>query len=425
MECEEIKKIIPKYFQHTASDEEIQSVEEHLCVCHDCRTVLGELMDKASEASETVEISSPDQAEIPSENKIQEEIKEKKEDMEYFPGEDIETALDKVDDVLGKPEPAKGDSGDKADKTEPIIEEKEDKKDEDSSFEIIDNSADIPHQEPITEGDTDALDIKAFDSVVKGSREPEEKAELPLEEEKIELIPEEETKEEKAEGLADEDSSFEIIKDPPVEQRQEFPTERDIEALDKKDFNLIGEEPKESEETIEIIPEEEKKEEKAEGLADEDSSFEIIDNSADIPHLEPVAESDADALDIKAFDSAVEGSEQPEEKAELPLEEEKIELISEEEKKEEKKEEKEKTFEPAAEKDILFKEEIPEEPVLKEENTTMSLEEDKESKESLEEVPYSLDQAPLDKKNAGLFEYLCLVAGLGVLGFLAYLLLKG
>ena len=46
MNCEEIKKIIPKYFQHQASDEEIKSVEEHLCICHTCRTELGELMDK-------------------------------------------------------------------------------------------------------------------------------------------------------------------------------------------------------------------------------------------------------------------------------------------------------------------------------------------------------------------------------------------
>jgi len=45
MDCEDIKKIIPCYFQHTASEEEIKQVEEHLCVCHDCRAVLGELMD--------------------------------------------------------------------------------------------------------------------------------------------------------------------------------------------------------------------------------------------------------------------------------------------------------------------------------------------------------------------------------------------
>jgi len=58
MDCEEVKKIIPRYFQHTASEEEIKKVEEHLCICHDCRTTLGELMDKLSEpeSSEPQEI---------------------------------------------------------------------------------------------------------------------------------------------------------------------------------------------------------------------------------------------------------------------------------------------------------------------------------------------------------------------------------
>ncbi len=46
MNCEDIKKIIPKYFRHQASEAEIKMVEEHLCICHNCRTDLGELMDK-------------------------------------------------------------------------------------------------------------------------------------------------------------------------------------------------------------------------------------------------------------------------------------------------------------------------------------------------------------------------------------------
>ncbi|MCK4917795.1 MAG: hypothetical protein KAS51_06250 [Candidatus Omnitrophica bacterium] len=45
MSCEEIKKIIPKYFKHQACDVEIKMVEEHLCICHNCRTELGKLMD--------------------------------------------------------------------------------------------------------------------------------------------------------------------------------------------------------------------------------------------------------------------------------------------------------------------------------------------------------------------------------------------
>lgn len=49
MDCEEIKKIIPRYYNHTAAEEEIKKVEEHLCICHNCRTNLSELMDKESE----------------------------------------------------------------------------------------------------------------------------------------------------------------------------------------------------------------------------------------------------------------------------------------------------------------------------------------------------------------------------------------
>ena len=46
MKCEEIKKIIPKYFQHTASEQETKEVEEHLCVCSNCRADLSNLMDR-------------------------------------------------------------------------------------------------------------------------------------------------------------------------------------------------------------------------------------------------------------------------------------------------------------------------------------------------------------------------------------------
>ncbi|MFH1504449.1 MAG: hypothetical protein ABIH08_03555 [Candidatus Omnitrophota bacterium] len=55
MDCQEIKKIIPRYFQHIAVEEEVKSVEEHLCVCHECRLTLGKLMDKVDEDSEALE----------------------------------------------------------------------------------------------------------------------------------------------------------------------------------------------------------------------------------------------------------------------------------------------------------------------------------------------------------------------------------
>jgi hypothetical protein len=45
MDCDKIKELIPAYFNHKASEEEVKMVEEHLCICHQCRTLLGQLMD--------------------------------------------------------------------------------------------------------------------------------------------------------------------------------------------------------------------------------------------------------------------------------------------------------------------------------------------------------------------------------------------
>ncbi|MBU2044502.1 MAG: zf-HC2 domain-containing protein [Candidatus Omnitrophica bacterium] len=76
MDCQEIKGVIPKYFNHTATDEEIKLVEEHLCVCHDCRSTLGELMDKLA---------------IPEESKPEQTSQNA--DIEYVPGEGIDIEL--------------------------------------------------------------------------------------------------------------------------------------------------------------------------------------------------------------------------------------------------------------------------------------------------------------------------------------------
>ncbi len=46
MNCEEIKAIIPSYIKHTATDQDIAKVEEHLCICDTCRQHLAQLMDK-------------------------------------------------------------------------------------------------------------------------------------------------------------------------------------------------------------------------------------------------------------------------------------------------------------------------------------------------------------------------------------------
>ncbi|MCK9614580.1 MAG: zf-HC2 domain-containing protein [Candidatus Omnitrophica bacterium] len=48
MNCEEIKIIIPSYIKHTATDQDISKVEEHLCICDSCRQHLAQLMNKPS-----------------------------------------------------------------------------------------------------------------------------------------------------------------------------------------------------------------------------------------------------------------------------------------------------------------------------------------------------------------------------------------
>jgi len=46
MDCKKIKGIIPKYVNHSATEDEISAVEEHLCVCHECRQYLSNLFDR-------------------------------------------------------------------------------------------------------------------------------------------------------------------------------------------------------------------------------------------------------------------------------------------------------------------------------------------------------------------------------------------
>lgn len=46
MDCAQIKQIIPTYVNHTASQDQINDVEEHLCVCDSCRQHLQKVMDK-------------------------------------------------------------------------------------------------------------------------------------------------------------------------------------------------------------------------------------------------------------------------------------------------------------------------------------------------------------------------------------------
>lgn|GEM_PF-1182281 len=46
MDCKRVKEIIPDYVNHSASQQDIQSVEEHLCICQMCRAYLSSFLDK-------------------------------------------------------------------------------------------------------------------------------------------------------------------------------------------------------------------------------------------------------------------------------------------------------------------------------------------------------------------------------------------
>ncbi len=46
MNCAKIRNIIPRYVEHSATEEEISMVEEHLCVCHECRQYLSNFLNK-------------------------------------------------------------------------------------------------------------------------------------------------------------------------------------------------------------------------------------------------------------------------------------------------------------------------------------------------------------------------------------------
>lgn len=68
MECEDIKVIIPAYVAHTASSEEAAAVEEHLCVCNECRQHLTLVMDSAPAAAGAS--AAPDDDDGPDEHEL-------------------------------------------------------------------------------------------------------------------------------------------------------------------------------------------------------------------------------------------------------------------------------------------------------------------------------------------------------------------
>lgn len=53
MECSEVKKLIAGYIDHSLSEELVQEIEEHLCVCETCRLHLSKLLENKSRTAET------------------------------------------------------------------------------------------------------------------------------------------------------------------------------------------------------------------------------------------------------------------------------------------------------------------------------------------------------------------------------------
>ncbi|MBN2483887.1 MAG: zf-HC2 domain-containing protein [Candidatus Omnitrophica bacterium] len=45
MECEHLRKDFPLYLRHQLPDSRVHELEEHLCVCEECRIFLSNLLD--------------------------------------------------------------------------------------------------------------------------------------------------------------------------------------------------------------------------------------------------------------------------------------------------------------------------------------------------------------------------------------------
>jgi hypothetical protein len=205
MSCEEIKKLLTKYVQHTANEEEIKKVEEHLCVCHDCRTSLGQLMDKLDE-SEDAKIS-----------KNEDKQDEKEDDFEIIP------------------------SGEPSDQNLEKPQENQLKQEKDSKEESGETEQDVPEPEEIKEPKEEPK--KTEETMVEGNSDQsaEEDKELEEKESKAEESYEEDQKEDQ--GQQEEDTSKEDVEYFPAEGIKTFSENEPKPEEDEKE-NLQEEEAK-------------------------------------------------------------------------------------------------------------------------------------------------------------------------------------
>jgi predicted anti-sigma-YlaC factor YlaD len=65
MNCEETKAAIPSYINHTASETQVGSIEEHLCICNDCRQFLSQAIDNKPRVAPVKEKIDTTQTETP------------------------------------------------------------------------------------------------------------------------------------------------------------------------------------------------------------------------------------------------------------------------------------------------------------------------------------------------------------------------
>ena len=59
MDCNDVKKVLHNYVLHIAPEDEMRQVEEHLCVCEECRRRLNSYMEESEDAPERVEAIVP------------------------------------------------------------------------------------------------------------------------------------------------------------------------------------------------------------------------------------------------------------------------------------------------------------------------------------------------------------------------------
>ncbi len=57
MECEEFKTLAVNYISHRLSEDLVQQVEEHLCICENCRDYLAKIMEKREEDIPSSQVS--------------------------------------------------------------------------------------------------------------------------------------------------------------------------------------------------------------------------------------------------------------------------------------------------------------------------------------------------------------------------------